>query len=222
MIEELLRDRRKAGVYEVLVAWAGYEDQSWEKGENLPKVVVDDYWARKEGSEDDEDDPEDPEDPPPPPVVVSERDLLASLIEDRIDDLRVFQETARGALKKKASESRTKPTRSHAKHAKKAPTEVSAIRALTMKMAKHKRVTVACAYACAPSTCTWRSLLSMADDGHVHVKCIDFICTETLHGALGRIGWGAQRSAHTQEHAMVLVTVHHSYGGWRESRGDHH
>ena len=52
VIEELLRDRRKAGVYEFVVAWAGYEDQSWEKGENLPKVVVDDYWARNEDSED--------------------------------------------------------------------------------------------------------------------------------------------------------------------------
>ena len=89
VIEELLRDRRKAGVYEFLVAWVGYEEQTWEKAENLPKVVVDDYFARKEGSEDYEDDPEDPEDPPQPPVVVSERDLLASLIEDRIDDLRV-------------------------------------------------------------------------------------------------------------------------------------
>ena len=52
VIEELLRDRRKAGVYEFLVAWAGYEAQTWEKAENLPKVVVDDYLARKEGSED--------------------------------------------------------------------------------------------------------------------------------------------------------------------------
>ena len=74
------------------------------------------------------------------------------------------------------------------KKAKKAPTEVSAIRALAMKLAKHKRVMVACA----PST--WRSLLSMADDGH-----------ETLHDALGGIGWGAQRNVHTQEHAMVPV-----------------
>ena len=71
VIEELLRHRKKAGVYEFLVAWAGYEEQTWEKAENLPKVVVDDYLARKEGSEDNEDDPEDPEDPPPPPVVVS-------------------------------------------------------------------------------------------------------------------------------------------------------
>ena len=198
MIEELLRDRRKAGVYEFLVAWAGYDDQTWGKAENLPKVVVDDYLARKKGSEDNEDDPEDPEDPPPPPVVVSERDLLASLIENRIDDLRVFQEMARKALKKKASESRAKPTRSQVKKAKKAPTEVSAVKALAMKMAKHKRVTVACA----PST--WRSLLSMADDGDVHdiVKCIDFICMETLHEALGGVGWGAQRNAHTQEHEI--------------------
>ena len=199
VIEELLRDRRKAGVYEFLVAWAGYEDQSWGKCENLPTVAADDYWARKEGSEDDEDDPEDPEDPPPPPVVVSERDLLASLIEDRIDDLRVFQEMARGALKKKASKSRAKPTRSQVKKAKKAPTEVSAVKALAMKMAKHKRVTVACA----PST--WRSLLSMVDDGDARVTCIDFICVETLHEALGGIDWGAQRNAHTQEHAMVPV-----------------
>ena len=97
------------------LAWAGYEEQTWGKAENLPKVVVDDYFACKEGSEDNEDDPEDPEDPPQPLVVVSERDLLASLIEDRIDDLRVFQEMARGALKKKASESRAKPTRSQVK-----------------------------------------------------------------------------------------------------------
>ena len=139
------------------------------KGRKSAKVVVDDYWARKEGSDNDEDDPEDHEDPPPPPVVVSESDLLASLIEDHIDDLRVFQEIARGALKKKASESRAKPTTSQVKQAKNAPTEVSAIRALAMKMAKQKRVTVACA----PST--WCSLLSMADDGDARVTCIDFI-----------------------------------------------
>ena len=43
VIEELLRHRKKAGVYEFLVAWAGYDDQTWEIAENLPKVVVDDY-----------------------------------------------------------------------------------------------------------------------------------------------------------------------------------
>ena len=57
--------------------------------------------------------------------------------------------------------------------------------------------------ACVPST--WRSLLSMADDGDARVTCIDFTCVETLHEALGGIGWGAQRNAHTQEHAMVPV-----------------
>ena len=88
---------------------------------------------------------------------------------------------ARGALKNKASESRAKLTRSQSKKAKTAPTEVSAIRALAMKLAtcKHKRVTVACA------PFTWRSLLSMADDGDAHVTCIDVICVETLHEALG-------------------------------------
>ena len=176
----------------------GYEDQSWDKGENLPKVVVGDYWARLEGSKDEEDGPDDAEDPPPPPVVVSERDLLASLIEDRIDDLRVFQEMARGALKRKASGSRAKPTRPQVKKAKKA---------LAMKMAKHKRVMVACA----PST--WRSLLSMADDGDAHATCIDFIWVETLHEALGWIGRGAPRHAHTQEHAMVPVCTITGDGG---------
>ena len=164
VIEELIRSRMNAGVDGCLVAWAGYEDQSWESAENLPKLVVDDYWARKECSDDDEDEPEDP---PPPPVVVLERDLIASLIEDRIGDVRVSQEMARRALKNKASESRAKRARSQSKKSKKAPAEDSAIRALAMKVATHKRVTVACA----PST--WRSPLSMADDGddnnYVHV-----------------------------------------------------
>ena len=59
---------------------AGYEDQSWEKAESLPNLVIDGYWACKEGFDDDDD----PEDPPPPPVVVSEtaeRDLLVGILD---------------------------------------------------------------------------------------------------------------------------------------------
>ena len=138
VIEELLRHRQKAGVYEFLVAWAGYEDQTWEISENLPKVVVDDYWACLEGPEESSDDPDDPPDRGLSTGIISDEDLMKSLIQDRVQDLHVFQAAMVLGLQKKSGETRQRLKRRHAKFAKVGLTRARSERQLlAAKVAKH-------------------------------------------------------------------------------------
>ena len=153
VIEELLRHRQTAGIYELLVAWAGYEDQTWEITENLPKVVVANYWARLESSKESSDDPDDPPDRGLSIGIISDRDLLKSLIED----LGVFQAAMVMGLQKKSGESRLrlKKWQTNLKKAKVGLTGARSERQLlAAKVANHVNFKLNCA----PSTCTWRSL----------------------------------------------------------------
>ena len=90
-IEALPQHSQRAQVYQLLVAWAGYSEQTWENSENLPKVVVDDYWARQQTPEESAGDPDDPPDRAVSLGFISEAELLASLIKDRAEDVTVFQ-----------------------------------------------------------------------------------------------------------------------------------
>ena len=210
VIEELLRHRQKAGVYEFLVAWAGYEDQTWEISENLPKVVVDDYWACLEGPEESSDDPDDPPDRGLSTGIISDEDLMKSLIQDRVQDLHnvMFQAAMVLGLQKKSGESRQRLKRRNAKIAKVGSTRARIERQLlAAKVAKHVNFKLNCA----PST--WRSLEAVAGDGDADVTQMAFRSAEDLHAAVGDVGWAFQRNAHTEQRGMlpmaqVLVSVH--------------
>ena len=190
------------------MAWAGYEDQTWEIAKNLPQVVVDDYWACLEGSEESSDDADDPPDRGLSTGLISDEDLLKSLIEDRIQDLHVFQAAMVLGLQKKSGETRQRLKKRHTKKAKVGPTRARSERQLlAAKVAKHVNFKLNCA----PST--WRSLEAVAGDGDADVTQMAFRSAEDLHAAVGDVGWAFQRNAHTEERGMlpmaqVLVSVH--------------
>ena len=139
---------------------------------------------------------------------ISDEDLLKSLIQDRIQDLRVFQAVMVLGLQKKSGETRQRLTKRHTKKTKVVSTRALSERQLVAtKLAKYVNFKLSCA----PST--WRSLEAAAGDGDADVTQMGFLSAEDLHAAVGDVGWALQRNARTEERGMlhmaqVLVSVH--------------